>query len=208
MTAAQQVKQISEVAPLPVPGTFMESQGGFFVGVVMVDGARFGFVVAPKALGSSKGIWGERGKRIEADHFSDGVKNTQAMLANKSPIAKWATALDINGFQDWYIPARDELELCYRNLKPGDGENYASFRDGENPSSVPQGLLYIAESPAQTAVAEFMKEGAEAFDATWHWSSTQSSANHAFIQDFSDGFQCSPSEGYDWRVRAVRRFIH
>jgi hypothetical protein len=45
------------------------------------------------------------------------------------------------------------------------------------------------------------------FTPGYHWTSTQSSANYAFVQAFSDGHQYNDLKGNEWRVRAVRRFI-
>lgn len=190
---------------LPAYGT--EIEGGFFAGVVQIDGQQYGVVVAPKTEGEMRGTWGERGKDIDAKHLADGAANTKAMAEAGSEIGKWAQGLDINGHQDWYIPARDELELIYRNLKPTEQENYCSFRDGENPSSVPMGHFYTDESPAQTPVEAFQDEGSEAMEEAWYWSSTQCSAYNAFFQNFTVGNQGYFIKGYDNRVRAVRRFI-
>jgi hypothetical protein len=46
------------------------------------------------------------------------------------------------------------------------------------------------------------------FTAGYHWTSSQASADTAFVQDFSDGTQYSLSKGNEWRVRAVRRVNH
>lgn len=189
-----------------IPAIGQQIEGGYFAGVVRVDGQRFGVVVAPKSS-EFKGTWGKCGDKIDARHVGDGAANTKAMLDAGSDIAKQAAVLDINGHQDWYIPSRDELELMYRNLKPTDDENYASFRDGENPSSDPMGDLYTEELPAQTSVAEFQEDGAEAMNSEWYWSSTQYSAYDAFFQDFSDGTQRYDYKDDTLRVRAVRRFL-
>ena len=45
------------------------------------------------------------------------------------------------------------------------------------------------------------------FKPGWHWTSTQYSANGAFVQYFSDGRQDSHHKGNAYRVRAVRRFL-
>jgi hypothetical protein len=81
-----------------------------------------------------------------------------------SPLAQWARGLDINGNTDWCIPARDVLELGYRHLKPTTYENSCSFRDGDNPSSIPAGYPYTEQLPAQTAAEAFREGGAEAFE--------------------------------------------
>ena len=121
-----------------------------------------------------------------------------------SPLAKWALSLDINGFADWCVPARDVLELGYRNLKPTAQENYASLRDGDNASSVPAGYPYTDASPAQTAAEAFRTGNPEAFDDTWYWSSTQFSASSAFGQDFGYGLQGHDAKKSEARARAVR----
>ncbi len=45
------------------------------------------------------------------------------------------------------------------------------------------------------------------FKAGWHWTSTQYSANNAFVQGFDDGYQGNTSKVSKYRVRAVRRFL-
>lgn len=45
------------------------------------------------------------------------------------------------------------------------------------------------------------------FKEGWHWTSTQPSADSAFVQDFSGGHQGYYSKNLTLRVRAVRRFL-
>jgi hypothetical protein len=182
-------------------------QGGYFAGIVKLGTEHYGIVVAPKAEGETEGTWGARSKLIAAQGVVSGLENTHAMAEAGSEIAAWAKGLIINGHSEWYIPARDELELIYRNLKPTSNENYCSFRDGDNPSSVPPGALYTDDSPAQTSVAEFQDDEAHAMEEAWYWSSTQCSANNAFCQRFDDGDQGNYGKGLTLRVRAVRRFL-
>ena len=195
---------IKEDLKMEKPGT--EINGGFFAGVIAIDGKHYGVIVAPKAEGEFKGEWCEYGKKIAATSIADGHKNSQAMAEAGSEIATRALALDISGYQDWYIPSRDELELMYRNLKPTARNNLCSFRDGENPSSVPRGAFYKDEAPKQTEAKNFQEGGSEALEG-WYWSSTQYSAYGAFSQDFSDGGQGHDGKDCTLRVRAVRRFL-
>ena len=96
------------------------------------------------------------------------------------------------------------LELGYRHLKPTTQENYASFRDGDNPSSIPVGYPYTEASPAQTAAAAFQKGGDEAFEPEWYWSSTQYSSYGAWTQLFGYGSQYGSDKYRKFRCRAVR----
>lgn len=182
--------------------------GGFFAGMISISGNTYGIVVAPKFEGESDGIWLSSYDDVPgATSCHDGLTNTQAMAAAGSPIAKWALGLAIDGHNDWYIPSRDELEIIYRNLKPSGHSNSCSFRDGDNPSSVPVGYPYTKQVPSQTSISGFQEGGAQALDATWHWSSTQYSPVSAWIQYFDDGGQNVSLKGTTHRARAVRRLI-
>lgn len=182
--------------------------GGFYVGRFRVGSAEYALVVAPKSVGEIEGEWGNYGFDVPgARSCCDGAANTSAMKEAGSELASVIAGLDINGFRDWYLPSRDELEMCFRNLKPTQDENYCTFRDGDNPSSIPVGYPYTTQEPAQTAVDAFMTGGAEAFDPGWYWSSTQYSRHNACGQNFDNGDQDSNDKDGKLRARAVRRFI-
>lgn len=193
-------------ANIPAIGTAFE--GGFYAGRVQIDGQQHALIVAPKAEGETTGKWGEYGQDVPgARSYNDGRANTLAMAEAGSALAQWALGLNIGGYADWYIPSRDELEILYRNLKPTDDENYCSFRDGDNASSLPAGYPYTEESPAQTAVETFQAGQAEAFEPRWHWASTQFSPHGAWDQDFDDGNQGNDHKGGELRARAVRKIL-
>ncbi len=181
--------------------------GGFFAGRINVDGRPFALIVAPKADGEKDDtVWNGAKKKVAgALSFFDGFANTAAMVEAGSKLASWARGLKIGGHDDWYVPSRDELELCYRNLKPTKEENYC-YR-GDNPSSVPVGYAYMPDAPAQCEIAAFKKGGAESFDDVWHWSSTQCAGGVAcaWIQGFSSGNQGGGRKDVNFRCRAVRR---
>ena len=190
---------------LPAIGAAFE--GGYYAGLIALNGETFGIVVAPKAAGElEEATWGEYGNDLQAArHFNDGLANTQAMAEASSDLARWMLALDINGFADWYLPSRDELELLYRHFKPTTDSNWV-YRHGENPSSVPMGYPYTAEQPGQTQLPEFQADATEAFEASWYWSSTQCSPNGAWGQTFGGGYQYNGPKDLELRARAVRRF--
>ena len=179
--------------------------GGFVTGVTVENGQRYLNITAGAAH-ELKGAWGARGVIIEgAGSFTDGRSNTESMAAAGSDLAQKVLALEIDGHTDWAIPARDVQELQYRHLKPTSEENYCWGRDGDNPNSLPIGLLYTAELPAQTTLPAFQDDGAEAFSGSWYWSSSQRSANFAFSMYFDDGYQNLIAKNYELRVRPVRR---
>lgn len=183
-------------------------ESGFYGGKITSHGGAklFAIVWAPKALGETKAIW--------LPSYTDGpnarscvhsMDNTRAMAEAGSPLAQWIIGREINGHTDWCIPARDVLEIAYRHLKPTTYETYTGYRDGDNPSSVPVGYPYSqGPVPVQTS-AELFKAGAdEAFEAQWYWSSTQSSSDYAWGQNFYYGRQSTNIKKFEARARAVR----
>ncbi|BBH11773.1 hypothetical protein CH06BL_10210 [Chromobacterium haemolyticum] len=182
--------------------------GGFYVCRFHVGSDEYALIVAPKSVGETKGTWGEHGVEIPgARSCCDGAENTRHMAEAGSELASLIARLDINGLRDWYLPGRDELEMCFRYLKPTSDENYCAFRDGENASSIPVGYPYTKHEPAQTAVDAFIAGGAEAFDPGWYWSSTQYSRYLAYVQSFWNGLQLSYDKTSTLRARAVRRVL-
>jgi hypothetical protein len=183
--------------------------GGFFAGYIRVGEGLDAVILSPKDPGEKAStIWHKSRKSIPgAQSFFNGRSNTLAMAEAGSELAKWALDLRIGDFADWFLPSRDELELLYRNFKPGKNENYCSFRDGDNPSSVPAGYPYSSTYPAQAAIEAFRAGGAEAFEEDCYVSSTEYAPDpgSAWGQDFTGGYQYCYRKGTAWRARAVRR---
>jgi hypothetical protein len=120
------------------------------------------------------------------------------------PAAHFCNNLVIGGFSDWYMPAQNELEVCYFNLKPGTIRNDTS--SGINPNAVPaRASNYTSGNPAQTSAAAFQSGGAEAFFNAYYWSSTEFSATLARRQYFGNGYLNNDDKFNSSRVRAVRR---
>ncbi|CRM05290.1 hypothetical protein [Pseudomonas sp. 28 E 9] len=195
-----------EKAAVTIPEIGQAYGGGFVSGITRdpVTGKRALHITAGAAH-ELVGKWGEYGVKIEgADSFTDSLPNTQAMAAAGSELAAKVLDLNISGFTDWAIPARDVQELQYRHFKPTTEENWENSRNGENPHSEPLGQLYSAEDPLQTVHAAFQEGGAEAFRDTWYWSSSQRSATNAFYMTFGDGYQYFGAKFSELRVRPVR----
>lgn len=189
-----------------VPDIGAPFEGGFFGGQIRIGGAILAVIWAPKALGETQGIWLPDPSMVPgAISCCDSMGNTRDMAEAGSPIAEWVLGLEINGHRDWCLPARDVLELAYRFLKPTSWETCCSFRDGDNPSSLPPGYPYTKEALiVQTTVEAFQKGGAEVFDDEWHWSSTIYSKASAWCQLFYNGNQSYDHQYRELRARAVR----
>ena len=198
------VEKAAQSTALPAIG---EAYGGGFVTGITRDpatGERHLWITAG-AEHELQGRWGEYGVKIEgADSFTNSRANTEAMATAGSELAKQVLGLEIGGFTDWAIPARDVQELQYRHFKPTTEENWENSRNGDNPHSEPVGQLYSAETPLQTVHTAFQEGGAEAFRDTWYWSSSQRSADIAFLMTFGDGLQYSDVKLFELRVRPVR----
>lgn len=156
--------------------------GGFFGGEMVVAGERFALIVSPKAEGEKMNIeykLKDRGTADGTDSDDDGIVNSGKINDSNHPAAHFCNGLQIGGFDDWYLPSRDELMMLWRNLGP---------RRKNTPEL-------------------FMEDAAEAFDTEWYWSSTEYAqySGYAWVVGFVIGFQ----DGYDkddgCGVRAVRR---
>ena len=139
----------SPVLQLPTEaGTPFE--GGYFVGRIRVGADVYALIVSPKQAGETEGAWGDYGKDVPgARSFFDGAANTLAMAEAGSSIAQGVLKLEINGYSDWHIPSRDELELVYRNLKPTTDRNWR-WR-GDTPRRAPPGARPGAPAPRPPA---------------------------------------------------------
>lgn len=202
----------SQQVPI-VPGT--PYAGGFYVGRMLVDDQKYALIVAPKASGQASI---QRWKAVNTSTSSaasawDGFSNTAAMVADATEhaAAQWCAALSIGGFTDWFLPATEQLELCYRNLKPRTNNNDTTSLSGYNASSDPRGTTYTASDPAQTPADAFRYvvatnvHGPEEFDITAdYWSSTNASATASFSKDFLTGVRNSTSKNANLLVRACR----
>lgn len=186
--------------------------GGFWAGDIGVSGvATHHIVVAPLSSGQSSLVWKNAATSTSgADSNIDGPQNTADMVADGDatvyPSAHFCNDLSIGGYTDWYMPAPNELEVCYFNLKPTTTSNNTT--SGANPNSVPERTdPYTSGDPAQTSAAAFQTGGAEAFDANQYWTSREASSTNAVRKDFSDGRASTTASknGGAQRVRAIRR---
>jgi hypothetical protein len=190
--------------------------GGFFAGSIGTSSVATHFLVIGPLSTAQAGTtlaWKNAATATSgADSVIDGPQNTADMVADGNstvyPCAHFCNDLVIGGFSDWYMPAQNELEVCYFNLKPTTTSNNTS--SGINANAVPaRASNYTAGTPAQTSAAAFQTGGAQAFnDASFYFSSTEIDATSASGQSFSNGNQNLPYGFYksnSYRVRAIRR---
>jgi hypothetical protein len=196
--------------PIQPPVIGQAFGGGFFAGYISTAGngvADYYLVIAPKASGQAGGVldWKTTATSTTGtDSVIDGPTNSANMNNASHPAAEFCEGLTIGGFSDWYMPAKNELEICYFNLKPTTTSNNTS--SGTNTNAVPsRGSNYTSGTPAQTSVSAFQSGGAEAFNAANYWTSTQASSTNAWIAGFGDGEQATSGKTSGFRVRAVRR---
>lgn len=205
-TGAASSASNSITTPLPTIGSALG--GGFFAGQIGVSGvATHNIIIGP--IASTQSL-----KQFKTSNTNDsgatsdinGPANSASMNDAAHPGAQFCEALNVGGFTDWYLPAKNELEVCYFNLKPTTQANNTGY--GANVNAVPvRNSNYTSGNPAQTSAADFViTTGAEAFNNSFYWSSTQYSSTNAWLQAFSTGRQYYYyTKTVTHRVRAIRR---
>ena len=198
-------------APVPVVGSAYG--GGYFAGQISTAGngiADYNLVVGPKSSADGAGLE-YKIVRTGGDPTSviDGPTNSSTMNSATYPAAQFCEAVNVGGFTDWYMPAKNELEILYYNLKPNTSNN--DTISGINPNAVPARASYYTDSPnvpTQTTATDFQSPSGTEFLLTQrYWSSTQNTNPAlAYVQVFSSGNQNQGVyKNTPYRVRAVRR---
>ena len=161
-------------------------KGGFVVGKIQsdYDGNTYGVIMAggeggtPSNIGYGDEIEYSATDLVPPKTMADGYANTQAIINHPSynaltnVIMEWLqneinNGSGLNGYTDWYIPARDEFEMAYRLFKPTtrsnntstnrstEGFNDGGTRYGINNNSIPSGSRYYTSTPSQTNIVGF-----------------------------------------------------
>ncbi|MCX6736538.1 MAG: hypothetical protein NTW73_00385, partial [Candidatus Parcubacteria bacterium] len=117
-----------------------------------------------------------------------GHQNTHDMIAaGCGNVAQKVHGVLINGYSDWFLPSKDELNKIYVNTQSGTDEN---------------GVVYTPNHFD--------------YDHMWgntaiHWSSSEYGSNYAWSQNMASGYQLTGQltgwgKDYGWQMRAVRAF--
>jgi hypothetical protein len=155
------------------------------------DGWRF-LEAAPQSTEWTSKQWGKYGTMVNGTEtaIGTGKNNTALILAvlNASPAdsdraAQLTDALSYGGYDDWFLPSKDELnEMCWvlhsrrwNGISTEDNPAYGTNRVG-------------------------------GFANDYYWSSSESSRNYACLQYFDNGINYSLDKNLSLRVRAVRAF--
>lgn len=170
-----------DVPPAPdlptVIGEFF--QGGYYIGDIEDQGQMYKVLVAPIEADVYGLQWGTTNSATAGtDSLTDGWSNTWSMNIGDHPAASHCLDYRGGGHDDWYMPAKNELNLFWLNI-----------------------------APSKTQVPEFQTGGEQALHGSlFYWTSTQYSSYYAWLQRFSDGGQYTNyKSSADSRVRPVRR---
>jgi hypothetical protein len=165
LQAQMQAKAASNWPPLP-PAIGAAYEGGFFAGQISTVGngiADYNLVIGPVASAQST-LKFKTLNTTDAGATSviDGPSNSSSMNDALHPAAQFCEGLTVGGFSDWYMPAKNELEVCYYNLKPTTNNNDTG--SGINANAVPaRASNYTTSIPAQTSATDFKDTGTEDF---------------------------------------------
>jgi hypothetical protein len=188
--------------------------GGFYAGQIGVSGvATHYLIVAPASTGqATRQFSNQTSVNAGATSDIDGQTNTATLVAAGNstvyPAPHFCNDLVIGAYTDWYLPATNELEVCYYNLKPTTQVQSANgLTSGINPNSIPpRAGFYTAGNPTQTTATDFRDTGAEDFVATFTWVSTEGpNPVNGKIQAFGYGAQQAGTKTNSFQTRAIRR---
>jgi hypothetical protein len=193
--------------------------GGYYAGKISTSGngvATHYLIVAPASTESLGLSWGSYNQTIYADSVIDGPFNTTLLANAGSQAASYCKNLTTGGYTDWYLPAKNELEVLYYFLKPTTDSNNTAFGSGSNANAVspePLNTPYTSGSPSQTTATAFKYNQSQAFYPKPgypnypYWTSTGFYDNvYAWYQQMDAGLQQTIARNNtSCMTRAVRR---
>jgi len=203
----------NSITTLPVIGQAFG--GGYFAGQISTSAngvATHNLVVCDKTVGEIiNKKWGPASTTTGITSVIAGPTNSASLAALGSTYeaATFCEAVNTGGYTDWYMPAKNELEVCFYYLKPSTelGNDTSSGSNANAVSPEPISTNYTDTAPPQTAATNF-RTGASAqeFATEPYWSSTEGASNTAWDQNFLNAFQYADAkQSAGLYVRAVRR---
>lgn len=106
-------------------------EGGYYVGDITVGGSSYRVLLSPRESAVDSIAWRSLATSVPgASSSTDGLSNTAAIIASSgtTPAASHCVGLSIDGYSDWYLPARDELTLAFsNNAALPSGQNFGVF---------------------------------------------------------------------------------
>jgi len=189
--------------------------GGFYAGQIGVSSVATHYLVIGPVSTAQSTLQCKNAATATpgSESVIDGPQNTADMVADGNstvyPAAHFCNDLSTGGQTDWYMPAKNEIDVCYFNLKPTTtSNNTGANAGGINPNAVPaRTVIYTSGTPAQTSASAFQtSSGAEAFANGFYWSSTEYGVNSTqYCQYFNTGQLAKNSKNNSYYVRAIRR---
>jgi hypothetical protein len=210
-TGASSSASNSITTPAAGPTTIGQAWGGgYYAGKINVSGTQYYLIVAPKASGENSGrTWGPTGVITGISSDINGPTNSASLAALGAAYqaATFCEGLTIGGYSDWYLPAKNELEVLYYFLKPTTTANITTSGSNDNAvSPEPISTYYTSGSPAQTSAGIGFRTGeTDAFASSNYWPSTEGTSIDAWRQNFGSGSQNFGTKTVSYYVRAVRR---
>lgn len=189
---------VPSIAQAPPGGFGTSYEGGYYAGT-MTDGTdQYHLVVSdktherflPRFNGSATDDGGQGDTNTHAGYDNTAIEYKGAPTGGTADedyeAASYVSGLNIGGYNDWYIPAKDELELMYRSLKPTSNPNFIQAINNTNavdPS--PMQGQYSAGAPSQTASNSFKASGSEYFNSSTNAESSIGEINYMYNGQFS-----------------------
>lgn len=204
------IPQVTSGGPV-VPAVGEAFGGGYYVGKMQYPDGIYALVIAPKATGEDSSFtrfYANAGVSFSGNtSVYDGLVIRDNMIAAgiaNFPAQQWCNGLTIGGFTDWYLPAREELEICYRYLKPTTGANITTV--GATAHSVPPTSNYVAGNPAQTTAALF-RATTQRFASDYYWCASYSGDAEypGHVIRMTTGARAVTPYDDTYYIRAVRR---
>lgn len=159
-------------------------QGGLIFYLNTDDGSGLVAAMEDQSTGIEWGCLGDEINGADGEVIGTGTQNTTEILMGCSSdgiAARLCNNLELNGYMDWFLPSKDELNLMWINLADADGDGLNSGPDADG--------------------------NLAGFEGDFYWSSTEFDDTSTWFQFFTNnGSQSSDFKTNRNRVRAARAF--